>query len=275
MNIQLKDLRPGDLLLHSSKGEISKLIMWASDSDYSHIAMVFEPNLIAEAISSGVHFDTPLEPRIKDAEDHFYKIDAMRPLGAGDPLPPGALRALQDRGRTLKDAKFALNQLFELGLICAARNKVPPSKVVKWVLSQVIEHMVEVDPARLLCSEFIYLVFHNAVSVPGLDPTIESPDRKNRPFPADLDVLVLLAEYWKARKAGVNLVAAVPASLLEVGGLAEDVVDKKFLAAIAIVRKRLLAAQVGPAQPKPKPDLIQPQDFAESPSFVLLGTVVV
>src|SRR5512139_3013550 len=114
-NIPARDIRPGDLLLHFSKGEISKLIQWVSDSDYSHVAVVFKPGLLAEAISSGVGFDHSLAERVADTAN-FHRIDVARPLRP-DPLPATVLQALQDSASALKNSKFALNQMFELGLI--------------------------------------------------------------------------------------------------------------------------------------------------------------
>ena len=47
--ITTQQVLPGDILLGSGIGEISKLIQWAADSDYSHASIVFRAGLLAEA----------------------------------------------------------------------------------------------------------------------------------------------------------------------------------------------------------------------------------
>jgi hypothetical protein len=273
--IKYDKLLPGDVLLHASKGEVSKLIQWASDSDYSHIAMVYEPGQLAEAVSSGVHFDSDLKKRIEGIPEHFRRIDAWRPTAAGNPISPEALAALKASAQQMAGRKFALNQWFELGLICAVRNKVPDKPIWKWLITLVIDTIVRVDPSRLLCSEFLYLSFFNAVTVPPgkLRPVISRPNRPNRPFPKDLDIQKLIKEYLKASGQGeqlidvaalINAFASLTSKQIEAGWeTARDAVQH-------MVRPDWVAQFAGP-----HPDLIEPQDFAESPSFYSLGSVVI
>jgi hypothetical protein len=289
MMINVRDLYPGDLLLHSSRGEISKLIKWASDSDYSHVAMVFQSDSIAEATSRGVHYDTPLFERIKDDEQRFFRIDAVRPTGGGEPMRADVLLALRDSALELRNSKFALNQLFELGVICAIRNKVPADPVGQALLTWIFEVLVQPDPARLLCSEFVYLAFHNAQThPPGLiDPTIDPVPRPDRPFPKDVDWWALLKEYQNAQGHRQNVPTALLAAMksADQAGKQLQANGQTCLQALAAVRRELSAARSGwsaagaaasasVAQP-PNPELVDPQSFAESPSFRPLGTVVV
>src|SRR5512139_1678081 len=78
-------LAPGSILLHMTKGEISKLIAWADNGQYSHAAIVLDDDKIAEAVAAGVR-EFPLADRLAQA-DEFRWIDAYapaQPLGAAD-----------------------------------------------------------------------------------------------------------------------------------------------------------------------------------------------
>ena len=280
----VKDLLPGDLLLHAGSGEISKLIKWASDSVYSHIAMVFAPGLGAEAVSGGVGYEIDLPKRVKLPQIMF--IDAVRPKLS--PLTPDLLLALQHSALSMKDAKFALNQMFELGVISAIRNKVPASRPLKLLLEWVFSVLVPADPARLVCSEFIYLAFLQAQTTPPgvLNPTIVELERPNEPFP-DVDWIKLLEEY---RKAGGKMPLWLETALTAVSAFdgaletADADLDGRYAAALTSVRGRLLEAR--PAAPAAflsaaeaaaagtHPELLLPQHFADSPSFRFMGRVV-
>lgn len=278
MKIKYSDLLPGDVLLHASKGEVSKLIQWASNSDYSHIAMVFNPGQLAEAISSGVHFTNDLETRIKGIPSQFHRIDAWRSTAAGDPIDAAALAALQHSALQMAERPFALSQWFELGLICAVRNKAPQNPLCKWLIAKAIDEIVRVDPSRLLCSEFIYLSFFNAATQPPdvLKPELTRPVREKRAFPNDLDVWELIREYLAAAGKGSRSIDVI-AVVNEFASVTSLDIDAKWAsaqtAAFKIARTQLKAMLVGGAT-SPHPDLIEPQDFAECPtSFRELGSV--
>lgn len=281
MDFNINDLRPGDVLLHASKGEVSKLIQWASNSDYSHIAVVYEPGLLAEAVSGGVQFAGDLIERIRGIPTAFHRIDARRPTGAGDPISDSALEALQQSAQSMKGRPFALNQLFELGLICAVRNRVPETVFGKWLVTRIIDSIVQVDPSRLLCSEFIYLSFSHAKTTPDglLVPNIPRLKRNDRPFPK-IDVLKLIKEYLDA--AGKSTDDAQVMDLInEYSNLTPEQVDAQWtraratlLSSLTLTRSPLSVLPAGGARAGPHPDLIEPQDFAESGSYKTLGSVV-
>lgn len=282
--VPMSDLRPGDLLLHASKGEISKLIMWASDSDYSHIAMVFAPGLIAEARSAGVLFAEPLDKRVQGIGPAFHFIDVLRPRRP-DPLPGDVLKALQDSALRFKGASFALNQMLELGLICAARNKMPGGTVVQRYLGSILARLVRQDPSRLVCSEFLYLAFRDAQTTPPglLAPSLVHTDRPNRPFPPDFNLWKLLKEYEDASGSGTEDVMAELVDTARTVG--QDVLAD--MGAAALPQSAALQSLVGQARQKAisglflqggttpvNPELTLPQDFVDSASFNFLGTLV-
>jgi hypothetical protein len=281
--IHVNELRPGDLLLHSSTGEISKLIMWASDSDYSHVGMVFAPGRIAEARSAGVLFDSSLAERVAGIGTHFHFIDVLRPQSP-DPLPPKVLQALQDSALSLKDARFALNQMLELGLICALRSKFPGGTLAQRIVGKILDRLVHEDPTRLVCSEFLYLAFRDARTEPPklLAPRIERKNHADRPWPADLNLGKLLKEYLDANKHGTaaaleEIVDAASGMVDTVALASQDPVDVGALSTLVRMARTEAKSPLflgKDASVSPNPELILPQDFVDSPSFRWMGTLV-
>jgi hypothetical protein len=274
-NMPATNLQPGDLLLHSSKGEISKLIQWVSDSDYSHVAMVFDEQHLGEATSGGTSVQRPIATRLSDRVQ-FHRIDAFR--HASVPLPEADTVALQRSAREMQGRPFALNQMFELGVICLVKNKVPPDLIAKAVLTWVFERLVRPDPQRLLCSEFVYLAFHNASTQPPkrLDPTIVVTRHPPRSFP-HVDWLKLWQEYADASSPEA---ATLPRLGELVGDRSAAQIDTAFEQArqtarqlLNTRREHMPAAERASRGPHPNPELILPQDLADSPSFKLLATV--
>jgi hypothetical protein len=275
--IAVKDIRPGDVLLHAGIGEISKLIEWVSDSDYSHAAMVIDLGMVAEAISSGVHFDQSLEERVTDSDHLFTKIDVLRPVNGALPVRPDQLAALQASAHVLATKKFALNKMFELGVVCVFKNKLPPDMRAKVLFTWLANVMIPTDPARLVCSEFVYRTYHEAATGEPrlLDPVIVITSAVARPFPA-IDWGKLWKEYEEAkRKAGPGLQEYFPQPPL----IESVVTDEELRAAMRRARRSLLEARgqefdiemerVGLLAPNAA--LVLPQDLADSPTFFLAG----
>jgi len=281
--ISVGALRPGDLLLHDTDSDISKLIQWVSDSDYSHVAMVFEPGLLAEAISGGVFYDHSAVDRIAQVGigKEFIRIDVVRPVP--DPIPAPALKALQDSARRLQGAKFALNQMLELGIIAAVRQRTPPNPIAQAVLTWVFDKLVPDDPSHMVCSEFVYRAFADC-GVPGLVPQLAAlrEDPAPREFP-HINWLALWKEYEKARANGgdapppPDLTAAFAPTAAPIDD--HVAINEAFIAARSRARERVLSARparaadfaavVGAAAPNP--ELVLPQDLADSPTFRAMG----
>ncbi len=272
--IPVRDIRPGDLLLHYSKGEISKLIRWVSDSNYSHVAMVYEVGWIKEAASGGVR-RAKLDKRIEDPDGAFFRIDVGRPTRL-DAIPPETLAALRSSADAMDGAKFALEQMFELGVIWALRNKMPPDTTTKRVLTWLFDTLIPSDPDRLLCSEFVYLAYLKAKTEPPgvLKPKIRATKRLPRKW-EEVDWGQLFKEYTGAKGAPPELekvLSALPADDVVTDGANE--VDQAYQAALLRAREQIRAARGGAILETTNPDLVLPQDLADSPSFAMKGTAV-
>lgn len=275
--IAVEDLRPGDLLLHVGRGEISKLIQWASDSDYSHVAMVFAPGLLAEAVSGGVGYDHPLAARVASVPQQFERIDIVRPVL--DPIAANVLDGLQASAKRFAGARFALNQMFELGVISALRNRMPSDPAVQRLLTWIFDQLLPDDPSSLVCSEFVYRSYERC-GQPELDPTIPAvASRAQRSFPR-VDWIALWKEYREA-KHRQEPPASLEAMGMPGGAQALDVgtrhrIEQDYLAAQA--RARSLLVQNEPSGWTPlggiNPKLVLPQDLAASSTFKQEGRAV-
>ena len=284
--IDLTAVRAGDVLLHMGRGEISKLIAWASDSGYSHAALVFDGKTVAEAVSVGVR-KTGLAGRSVDAAD-FTLIDVFRFGGADTGLDPEALAALQAKMDGFMGAAYPLDELFELGVVCALRSKLDWPEPARWFLRVVLDHVIHTDPARLVCSEFVYRSFAEAATTPAgrLRPRIEVLDQPATPFP-HIDWLALLKEYEAARHRSPNRTlppapTAGDVRGLQVGSVTRAAEPDADIAARAdqIRRARAGVAARGLAQPAaiedpwPNPATVTPADLANSPSFGKVGRLL-
>ncbi|RTL20949.1 MAG: hypothetical protein EKK52_09255 [Burkholderiales bacterium] len=289
--ISIAALRPGDILLHAGTGEISKLIKWASDSLYSHAALVYAPGLLAEAISGGVHLDQSIAARLAD-HDEVTRIDVVRPVNGGQPLTGAQVGRLQAAAQALQGRKFALNQMAELGLICVLRNKLTDNMAARRLIHWLLNEVVPENENRLVCSEFVYLAFHGTQDA-ALDPQIVVTPAKDLPWP-DVDYAQLLEEYLQARRR-VN--PAQDALALE--ALTPDPTAAEFMAALEAatvselsdLEARLATARAGlqalrqPAvaasagllaahEAAVNAFLVVPEDLRNSPSFQFLGQLM-
>lgn len=285
--IELTAVRPGDVLLHMGRGEISKLIAWASDSGYSHAALVFDVQTVAEAVSVGVR-KTGLADRAVDSTD-FSVIDVLRFGGRNASLDPAALSALQAKVDGFIGAPYPLDELFELGVVCALRSKLDWPEPAKWLLRVALDHVIQTDPGRMVCSEFVYRSFAEAATVPAgrLRPQIEVVDQPPVPFP-HIDWLALLKEYEEARHHSPNRALPPAPTAGEGQGLqtrpmapAAGMSDADIAAQAERIRHlrapsatRALTSRAAIEDPWPNPATVTPGDLANSPSFGCVGRLL-
>lgn len=283
-------IQPGDLLLHRGNGQISALIAWAGDSPFSHAAFAYDEAQVAEAAAVGVRH-AKLADRVVDTAD-FSRIDVYRP-SAGITLPQlTAIRAVAD---SYMGTPYPMNQLVQLALICALRDKVPHDERVRLLLREVTDHLIDNDPHHLVCSEFVYRAFAEAKLTPSIAPRIVILDWVATPFPP-IDWVKLMEEFEEDKKRaedaqkGRNAPPApsVPTPSFGSGeGVTADALRDKHAqlrdalgvavpqaAAVNRVMANAAAAGGPVIDPNPNPRAILPADLGNSPDFKLLGTVL-
>jgi hypothetical protein len=187
------DLQPGDVLLHMGKGELSRLIAWVGDSQYSHAAMVYDDLQLIEAATVGVRL-APLAQRVQMVAA-FDWIDVYRPsrLNAADHDP--LLAALRAASMVYLGRPYPMTSLLVLGVTCAVRNKLPGGRDLRRVLRMALDLVIRNDPDQVVCSELVYRGFDEATTTPAHELRLPVITRalQHTPFPA-IDLQALATE---------------------------------------------------------------------------------
>jgi hypothetical protein len=200
---------------------------------------------------------------------HFFLIDLYRPrVLEDDPSSAGHVAAIQQVADRYDRAPFPVNNLFELGVACAFRNKVFSNMRLRLFAWAVLNYVLrEENPKRLVCSEFVYRCFSEAWCAPpgALKLTMVVPPPRPQAFP-NVDWLKLLQEYEEASGKALVTLASVT--------------EEQFELLRAEVRARLTGPQEyawpldvpsGTVITNPPPRSIQPSDLANSPSVECQG----
>ena len=77
-SIPLDQIKPGDVLMCMGHGELSKLLAWNGETDYSHAALVLDGGELIEATTGGCKL-VPLTTRQTQVKNWNY-VDVWRPV---------------------------------------------------------------------------------------------------------------------------------------------------------------------------------------------------
>ena len=250
-----KNLTPGDVLLHAEHGyEISKLIAWAGSSPFSHASIVYDDKTMREASAAGVR-SYDLATRFADKANYLY-VDVYRRAAEPKGLAPAEVAAVRKVADGYMGVPYPLDKLAFLGLICAARDKIPTDPNVRWVLRLVTDWLVDRKPDFMVCSELVYRCYAEARVNPSIEPEIDVPQVSDMPFP-DIDVPKLLEEVWALLHPKSDDVMP-PAPVDETDAQSEALLRANY-------------AKVREIDPNPR--LVMPADLQNSPDFTLLGRI--
>lgn len=267
-----QDLRPGDVLLHSGKDDISKLIAWAGGSHYSHAALVHDGQTLREASAVGVR-SYALKDRLPDTT-HYAFIDVYRrPNG----LSVAQANAADAVGDHYLKTPYPLSDLAWLGIVCAVRDKVVDNKWLRWMLRTVTDQLIDSEPNFMVCSELIYRCYEEAKVDPAIKVRIPVPETSALPFP-DIDWVALAEEWWHDTHPHARDSADIPPQ-------PPEVTDAELRARYAALLAKL-GAKARPAvnrvprpddptmfEVNPNPRTIMPSDLQHSPDYECLGRV--
>lgn len=290
-------LRTGDVLLMLGEGPLSELIAWASDSIYSHAALVADAGDLIEASTAGVR-RYPLATRLAD-QAHYHFIDALRMHAPQGPLDAADGAAVLAQAVAMLGSPYPVDQLALFGAIMAVRGKWPEHRWGRLLVREALDHALPQDTGQMVCSEVVYRAYAECAVAPAgrLAPVIVVGPRGTTPFP-DIDWKALFDEIWpllhpqgQARLQPARLrLNALRSGELDGLHAQTDVVpaisDAELESARQAVlgRAGLLAAAPADAAarvdgddtvvPHPNPRLVSPQDLAASPSLSLLGRLM-
>lgn len=283
------DLQPGDVLLHMGKGELSKLIAWVGDSQYSHAAVVCDDRQLIEAAASGVRL-APLAQRVQMVAA-FDWVDVYRPSRLQAPDRAVLLTLLRTALMVYLGRPYPMTSLLMLGITCAVRNKLPGSRDLRRVLRMALDLVIENDPDQVVCSELAYRGFDEAMTTPahGLRLPVITRSRQHTPLP-DIDLHALIAECLDDyRRSGGRLPALGEATLHGgshgtdiVGNAPESTVDGELEQLLLQARSRLdlhaphqFASNelhgLALPEPMPNPKTVLPADLEFSPGLQFVG----
>ncbi len=296
------DLRPGDVLLHLGRGDLSELIAWAGDGQYSHAAMVLDAHRLIEAGPSGV-VEVDLRERLRQVSSYHF-IDAFRRRQPA-PLPATSIDALRQTAMAYLGRPYPMDQLIQLGLACAVRNKLSDDPALRLLLRLAVDAFLGSEDQRVVCSELVYRCFDEAATRPpqALRLTIDLAAVPHQPWPEGVDLVAFLKRHgidlpalihdWLRRQpadqrqaltasrradegtAGSTLLQdADPAT--QATPASDDDLENRFALArsrlgIASASQRLARAPSGEYLPNPK--AVLPADLEYSPDLQRVGRV--
>ena len=298
--LRLDDLIPGDVLLSLGPDELSKLLAWNGDSDYSHGMLVCDTENLIEAAVVGVR-KVPLAERIHDRDEMRY-IDVFRAVDKSSrPRPESELTPVTYKADSFDGYPYALNALKQLGIFVAIRNKLPKKPIARWVVRIALDYLMTDEEGHLTCTELLYRAYDEAETTPkhALRPTIVVQPASDRPFPK-IRWTKLWREVRALRKRHKTAADTVGFSMRSLGEsnvgdvLSVDIealpethpmIDESALQQqLERVRSKhaSLVARAQPMSgtreiagdwidPKPDPQAVIPVDFQSSPSYVKLG----
>lgn len=255
-------LRPGDVLLMRGIGPVSDLIAWFGDSSYSHAAVMVDGTSFVEAAA-------PVSRRVRLADRlaqgaYYDFIDVLRPTrGNGEPLDDGARAAIADGANACLDVPYPLDALWQMAVFATLRNRVPADAGVRWLLRELIEHLIADDPSHMVCSELVY----RACLAADLPPALIVSAQLDLPFPK-IDIAELIREWREA--SGKQHTAPTAASPDGPVLASEDALRESF-ARLRATRTITPAALGMPPVLRPSPRDVMPVDLETSPQLRRLG----
>jgi hypothetical protein len=281
-------LLPGDVCLMLGAGEVSKMIAWAGDAIYSHAFIIYDQTRLAEAALSGLRL-YPIADRIADTKEALI-MDVYRPSNRdGKSYSDAEVQALRHSIDGYLGRPYAKNQLAELGMVCAMRNKLPDSEAIRWLIHVALSHLLKDDPSHMVCSEFVYRVLQEANTQPAgnIRPTIIQSFKMHTPFP-QLDIKAFIKEMeaiimppapiaattGTASETPPNTAPPVPTTAALAAYQNAEPLGSKLDELIQVARSRFLPPQASSSVlivPDPNPKTILPLDLATSPSLRFIG----
>ncbi|WP_394002661.1 hypothetical protein ACF3M1_16975 [Luteimonas sp. WGS1318] len=255
-------LRPGDVLLMRGIGPVSDLIAWFGDSTYSHAAVMVDDAHFVEAAA-------PVSRRVRLADRltqgaYYDFIDVLRPTrGSGEPLDDSARAAIAEGATACLDVPYPLDALLQMAVFAGLRNRIPADAGVRWLLRELIDHLIADDPSHMVCSELVYRAFLAA----DLPPALIVSAQLDLPFPT-IDVAELIREWREASgKTHAALTAPSPETTMLTS---EDALNAAF-ARLRATRTTAAATLGMPPVLRPSPRDVLPVDLETSPQLRRLG----
>lgn len=265
--LDTRQVRAGDVLLMKGIGAVSDLIAWFGDSSYSHAALMVDGGAFVEA-ALPTSRRVLLADRLRQVE-HYDFIDVYRPTqSSGKPLDDGQRDALASAGLQLLGVDYPLDALLQMAVFAGLRNRIPADKGLRWLLREILDHVVRQNPRHMVCSELVYTAMRDAKLAPALIISAQL----DLPLPK-IDVMELVREWLQAHGKDKTLRAAPGLDALEAS---ESELVERFQALQAqragVAAKALTLPALGmPPVLNANPKNVLPVDLETSPQLRLVG----
>ena len=274
--------KAGDILLMMSTDELSKLIAWFGDSQYSHSALMTTDEIAMEAIANGVTKTTVDDFRKPDFKVKY--LDVFRTYDRnGNPCNEEQLQAIKASAELLAGIPFEFGKLVQIGVFSAVRQKIPTHPIARRLLRLAFDHILANSDKAMTCSQFVYTAFLRATTVAEVLvlPRITVSGPSGLPFPDDIDWLVLIKEVKELLSGHDGLEVSAWESYEsmsdEVQLFSDHVLKAKAAEVLTVLglndeaQRRISRASQDNIIENPNPKLVTPEDLHRSPDHLPLG----
>ena len=274
--------KAGDILLMMSTDELSKLIAWFGDSQYSHSALMVSEGLLMESIAAGIT-ETKLAD-LKRPDFNIKYVDVYRSLDReGNFFTVSQQLAILTSARQFMGIPFEFGKLVQIGVLAAVRQKIPANPIIRRLLRLAFDHVLANSEKAMTCSQFVYNSLLRADVAPSasVTPRIIHSGPSGLPFPDDIDWHELLREikallpehqqiensFWLNNEINSNEISVLSdASLLQKAAQIRAALG--FTEADEI---RNATHGVGDIIDTPNPKLVTPGDLFATPDHIAQG----
>jgi len=157
--ISVENLNQGDILLYHGKSWISKAIRFFDGTDYNHVSIYMGDHIVAEALENGI-----ITQRIDESIKNSEYVSAKRLHNC--PLNMDPVMNIVSR---YEGKRYAYEQLLLLAFICIFRKVNLNFAIVRFikklleVAASLLVELMNADKQALICSEFVFRCYDEAI----------------------------------------------------------------------------------------------------------------
>ncbi len=274
--------KAGDVLLMMSTDELSKLIAWFGDSQYSHSALMVSEGVLMESIAAGIT-ETKLVD-LKQPDFHIKYVDVYRSLDQeGNFYSASQQLAVLTSARLFMGIPFEFGKLVQIGVLAAVRQKIPANPIARRLLRLAFDHVIANSEKAMTCSQFVFTSLLRADVAPSasVTPRIIYSRPSGLPFPDDIDwhellreIKALLSEHEQSENSLclINEIQRDEISVLSDAALTQKAAEVRSALGFSEADEiRTATNSQGTIIDKPNPKQVTPGDLFATPDHIALG----
>ena len=272
----------GDVLLMMSTDELSKLIAWFGDSQYSHSALMVSEGVLMESIAAGIT-ETKLAD-LKQPDFNIKYVDVYRSLDReGNFFSDSQQLAILASARQFMGIPFEFGKLVQIGVLSAVRQKIPANPIARRLLRLAFDHVLANSDKAMTCSQFVYssLLRVDVAPSASVTPRVIHSGPSGLPFPDDIDwhelvreIKELLPEHEQIENSLwlINEIQSDEISALSDAALLQQAAEVRLaLGLTATDEIRIASHLIGDIIDNPNPKLVTPGDLFATPDHIPQG----